>query len=109
VACGTACCAGNGCCGDACQVVHSNGLGQSYYDCGSLGTFTLDTARLAAGAWAPTGGTDSGQVFSGDCLSRSTASACATWCYTGTFAGRVRLNSISISCQSPDSTSPFWN
>jgi hypothetical protein len=110
VACGTACCAGTGCCGGgACQPAHANGLGQSYYDCAALGTWTLASARLAAGAWAPTGGTDSGQFFSGDCLSRATASACATWCYTGTFAGQVKLNPLSVLCLSPDSTSPHWN
>jgi hypothetical protein len=108
VACATACCAGNGCCGGGCQTSHANGLGQDYYDCGTLGTWTLATASLAAAAWAPTGGTDSSLFFSGDCLSRQTGSACATWCYTGNFAGRVELNGLSVACLSPTGASPFW-
>jgi hypothetical protein len=109
VACGTACCAGTGCCSGACQTAHANGLGQSYFDCGILRTYTQETARLAAAAWAPTGGTDTVEFFSGSCLSRATGSACATWCYEGNFKGQARLNTSSTYCLSPDSTSPRWD
>ena len=108
VACGTSCCAGTGCCAGACQPAHANGLGQSYYDCGALGTYTLVTARLAAAAWAPAGGTDTEPFFGGNCFARATATACATWCYTGTFAGRVNLNTISVACLPPTTASSAW-
>jgi hypothetical protein len=109
-ACGTACCAGNGCCGGGCQTVHDNGLRQHYYDCGSLGVWSLATAQEAANAWnSAAGTTDYQPYFAGYCFARQTASACATWCYDGTFIGKVNLNVISTSCLSPNSGSPSWN
>jgi hypothetical protein len=110
VDCGTACCAGTGCCGGgACQTAHANGLRQSYFDCGSFGTYTLATASLAAGAWAPIGGSDTVEFFGGSCLSRATGSACATWCYTGKFSGQVQLTTSSTICLSPTTISPRWD
>jgi hypothetical protein len=109
VACGASCCAGTGCCTGGCQTAHSNGLGQSYYDCGALGTYSSATAQAAAAAWAPTGGTNTTDV-QGNCLSRQTATACATWCYAGPFLGKVNLNTISVACIPPQTlSSPTWN
>jgi len=102
------CCAGTGCCADGCQPAHANGLGQAYYDCSALGTHTRETALLAAQAWSPTGGTDYELIYSGNCLGRQTSNACATWCYTGTFAGRVGLNTISVACLPPTFLDPAW-
>jgi hypothetical protein len=109
VACGGACCAGTGCCPGGCQTVHDYGVGQHFFDCLPLGTLSLASAQAAAAAWAPTGGTDYSLFFSGDCVARQTAAVCATWCFTGTFAGLVKLNTVSLACLSPDtSSSPTW-
>jgi hypothetical protein len=111
IVCGGAvrsCCAGTACCaGGSCQTAHSNGLGQTFYDCAPLGTLTFDAATAAADAWSA--GTTYGLFFSGNCLGRQTAGACAVWCYDGLFAGRVHENLLSIECLSPSVVDPTWN
>jgi hypothetical protein len=114
VVCGTApgaCCEGTGCCGSACQTEHSNGLGQSYYDCSPLGApWTQADAILAADAWAS--GTDVNMSLTAcpaACYGRvSTATGrCAIWCYDGSGApGRVLEDSL---CICPTSLNPAWN
>jgi hypothetical protein len=94
VACGGnagQCCAGNGCCaGSACQTVHANGLGQSYYDCGSLNQHTPAQAQLAAQAWDPTA-TLLLAPTCGDpnCLCAQGSAKAAIWCYFGSQLDRV--------------------
>jgi hypothetical protein len=98
--CGTGaartCCPGTACCGDGCQPAHSNGLGQSYFNgCNPLGTMTREAAQAAAAAWAPTGGTGFDDFCSGQCYRLQTTSQSAIWCFSGTFAGKVSLNTAS--------------
>jgi len=45
-------CAGTGCCSGGCQIAHSNGLGQNFYDCSSLGTYTQASAIEACAAFS---------------------------------------------------------
>jgi hypothetical protein len=47
-------CATPGCCGNSCQTAHTNGVGETYYDCNPVSTFTLVTATEACTAFAPT-------------------------------------------------------
>lgn len=95
-ACGTACCRGTDCCpGGGCQVVHSNGLGGSYFSCDPLQTYTLDAAKAAALSWEP-GGLDGSATAAATCglgcFGWQTAHSCATWCYAGNpFVGKVFL------------------
>jgi hypothetical protein len=89
------CCAGTGCCsGGACQTAHPNGLGQTYYDCTSLGTHTADQAIAAAQAWSSSGPV----VDAPNCLSckcTSTASQAAVFCYEGSsVSGLVAVSAI---------------
>jgi hypothetical protein len=109
---GTCCPGGTQCCSNgACQTQHSNGLGQSYYDCNPLYSAAQTTsaaAKAAADAW--NAGTDIPGICDAYCLSRQTASQCATWCYgISNFAGRVALNTTNNVCICPVAGSPTWN
>jgi len=114
--CNGACCAGGtSCCGDAsCPLAHSNGVGQTFFDCNPLGTHDLAQATKAAQAWRPA----PLNQFSGfqvgcptnDCLGWQTGSACGVWCYgADILGGRVNVNTISIQCVCPTTASPTWN
>ena len=92
--------------------MHANGVGQNYYDCGSLGvpgnasTYSLALTQEAANAFAP--GATSHSCSGQQALIVSNAGgAWATWVYTGPLAGRVKLNSGGPLC--PDSASPIWD
>ncbi len=106
-------CAGTGCCAGACQTTHSNGLGQSYFDCSPLGTYSLTAAQAARAAWTGAGVDAQGACGSGgpsspQCVSRQTATQCAVWCYTKSVAGHVNLSNTT-SCTCPTTASPTWN
>lgn len=61
-------CATPGCCSTQCQTVHSNGVGQSFYDCNPMGTHTLATAIEACVAYAQTVGGNANDCVGGwDC------------------------------------------
>jgi hypothetical protein len=108
--CGTNCCAGTGCCsgGTTCQVGHSNGLGQTFYDCTASytpSTTTPQAATAAAQAWGASTIMD-GRVFcASSCVAGQKAGACAIWCFgSSPLAGRV-LQTTSPSCSA--SACPF--
>jgi hypothetical protein len=83
-ACGNACTGSATCsCGARCQTLHANGLGQFYYDCGSLDEHTLVQARLAAIAWSASGSEWESGLQCGFCLCRQSANQAAVWCYAG--------------------------
>lgn len=114
LACGSTskiCCNGSGCCGDGCQTQHSNGLGQSFYDCFPLGTHTLDAALRAADAWGS--GADVDMSFTAcptGCYGRRNAAGTqyAIWCYDGSpYTGHVRLETAPGYC--PTDLNPSWN
>ena len=44
-------CATPECCGNACATAHSNGVGQTFYDCAPLGTYNLIEALEACAAY----------------------------------------------------------
>ena len=115
VGCGGACCAGGAACctGGGCPIEHSNGLGQSYFDCNPLylpgSATTLAAAWAAADAWST--GTTYADVPCGPyTLARQTESQCAVWAYGASpVAGRVALDSGSSVCLCPGQGSPSWN
>jgi len=43
---------GTGCCGTACQIAHSDGVGNAFYDCNALSTYNVTTALEACKAYA---------------------------------------------------------
>jgi hypothetical protein len=106
-------CAGTACCGaggTSCQTVHSNGLGQHYYDCQALDTFNQTQAMEACIASGGTANTCvqlqciSGQTTSDVICNNSGAGNCDCWQYDGAFAGHVNT-----SCQCPSGADPLWN
>jgi hypothetical protein len=113
--CGGTCCAGSACCGTGCQIQHDNGLGQPFSDCNAAGSAAA--ALNAAKALDPAGAQAAGQFgltcnFSTECVSwltSQTPQACGVWCYAGTLAGKVSLNTISIACFCPDLSSVAWH
>jgi hypothetical protein len=90
-------CATPGCCGSACQTDHSDGVGQSYFDCNQPATYTEMTAFSACAAYALSVGSSATNCVGGltcrgssvptVCFTSSSGS-CATYCwqYTGVYA-----------------------
>jgi hypothetical protein len=104
------------CCGNSCQPVHNNGLGQTYLlTCTPLGTpgnestYSVTMATAARAAW-PAGSDGNKTCGNGAnasaCIQRMQGGQCAVWCYTKTLAGRV-LQSTNCSC--PTGSSQTWN
>src|ERR1019366_3861542 len=93
-------CATPGCCGVACETIHSNGVGQNYYDCNNLytpspNTFTPIAATEACTAWAISQGktaaacSDGWKCSGGSptvCYSTDGGNTCATYCWGYTSA-----------------------
>lgn len=112
-------CATPGCCDGACQTTHSNGTGQSFYDCNAPGTHT---AAAAAAACVAFGGGSSCKTSSvccgglsalGLCLATTDNSVCGSaggtchcWQYSGTNPGTVQ-NGCSATCGAGGD--PTWN
>jgi hypothetical protein len=97
-------CATPACCGANCQTAHSNGVGQTFYDCNPTGTFTIASATEACVAYALTVGGVAADCFGGwfcptpsmpiEVCYSSTANFnnCTTYCwiYTGSLVGHVQ-------------------
>jgi hypothetical protein len=103
-------CAGDGCCGSSCQTKHSNGIGQNYYDCNPLGTYTEGAAMAACVASTGTPAQCALYVCVGNdgSLVCSLGAGCTCWKYD---PGKSGINGrISTSCLCPISASdPSWN
>ncbi len=91
--------------------MHSNGLGQSYYDCTPLGTYNQAQATEACTAFTgnaslctldpiPCGGSNEHQICSNG------ASTCGCWRYSGLNTGQVNSNAT---CLCVPGTAPSWN
>jgi hypothetical protein len=101
------------CCGTSCQTIHSNGLGNSFYDCARLGTVDASTqafeacsASKDASAQCSGGWTCSGSTTQFVCDAPSTASkaTCARcWAYAGPQTGTVQ------DCSCPGVVIGNWN
>jgi hypothetical protein len=109
VTCGPACCPAGAACacsgGTACQTRHDNGLGQFFYDCNPLNTWTPATAQEAATAWNPGGSATVPACL--NCLAWQTATQCATWCYAGSsFPGQATVNTSMNACLCPPGPGP---
>ncbi|HEX3770049.1 MAG TPA: hypothetical protein VHV30_04260 [Polyangiaceae bacterium] len=101
------------CCGTSCQTAHSNGLGNSFYDCARLGTVDASTQAFEAcsaskdasaqcsGGWTCSGSTTQ---FVCDAPSTSAKGACARcWAYAGPQTGTVQ------DCSCPGVVIGNWN
>jgi hypothetical protein len=114
-------CATPGCCGPQCQTKHSNGIGQSFFDCNASGTYTVDEATLACEAYAGKGHCSGSSLccalgVGGICLLGSTATSecgavqgqCFCWQYAGPVPGTVQSVSGKCTAACGASTDTPW-
>lgn len=116
-------CEGSACCNGACQTKHSDGLGDSFFDCVALGTRDPVQVAKAAAAWDATGNIDAAPRLYSDnkgtvqyiCDRSTVRNACACWTWNGTGqyadAGRaLSTNGKPTQCFIPfGATYPAWN
>jgi hypothetical protein len=110
-------CATPGCCGSGCQTVHSNGWGQSFYDCNPLNTFTSANAIEACTAYAKTvGGTSSncqdvwecsGVPPTFVCYSSTNLNQCYGPCWN--YASGAQQGGVEGGCTCPFTKAATWN
>lgn len=105
-------CATPACCGTGCQTSHSDGQGQTFYDCNPADTYSSATAIAACTAFAKgdAGDCSDNWTCSGDsnnyvCFdTTSNVNDCTTcWAYTGPNKGKV------VNCECPWSSIASWN
>jgi hypothetical protein len=108
-------CATPACCsGGACQTTHSNGAGQSFYDCVSTGTYNAAQAQEACAAH-PGGGpcTALGLAcgsLAWELICTQGASDCYCWEFMGPNPGTVQINANNNVCAcSTGPGLPTWN
>jgi hypothetical protein len=97
VDCGGGCTRGSSCCPSGRgQTVHSNGVGQNFYDCNVLGvpgrasTYSLALAKEASAAAAPGVRPVTSSCPGGEVVGVQTSTGFIYWGYTGSLAGYVR-------------------
>jgi hypothetical protein len=117
-ACGKVCAGGQSCVSASCvcQLSHSNGLGQTYLDCGNpLGTpgnaATYNATMATEAATSAFSGTVS--ILPAACAGASAAlnqsgTACGVWTYNGTAAGYVHYDPGACVCPIAGAD-PRWN
>ncbi len=105
-------CATPACCGTGCETTHSDGFGQSFYDCNPAGTYTSASALAACVAFAhgdasmcSDNWTCSGDSNNFVCFDpTNNSNDCTTcWGYAGANKGKVML------CECPWSATGPWN
>jgi hypothetical protein len=87
----------------------------TFTDCNPLGS--AGAAQAAAQAWKPGGSPVTtynglGCSFQTECVAWNAGTApnqCAVWCYAGTWAGKVSVDTISGVCACPTSLSGPWH
>ncbi len=104
------CAVGTPVCEAGCPTMHSDGLGQSFYDCVPLNTYTLTEALAACAAF--TGHQDACAndpitCAAGDQVCSSGYSLCACWRYFGPNAGKV--GGATPTCACPGSGAVSWH
>jgi len=108
--------AGTAGCGSSAQTAHSDGLGQTFYDCLPLGvpgsppTYSQTLAVEAAVAWLSAGGggsTDSGScggVYGSYVIADRADGLEALWHYSGVYTGYVTNPQPVVGCLDPGGT-----
>ncbi len=97
------------CCGSSCQTTHSNGIGQSYYDCVAQGTYNSTQANEACTAYASGCQTFSCTGPGSNMVVCVTANGnCVCWNFSGSNVGHVH-QSGSTTCNCPTGSDPSWN
>jgi hypothetical protein len=118
---GLACtgCSTAGCCGTSCKVSHSNGTGQTYYDCNATGTYNQTTATEACAAYTGSSSACTVQqtalnpVCPGiNAMCGTSGGTCHCWLYTALYLGRqgtVQTPATGCTVGCSLSTDPSWN
>jgi hypothetical protein len=125
-------CPGNGCCAGtkaatsgSCQPMHSDGVGETYYDCAPVGTYTDAEALAACTAFATAHGGSMADCESNDCPATKNSPTdyivcsdgvpnsgipCYCWGYGGPSKGNVdNQDPDPADCGCPDgNTWPTW-
>ena len=90
-ACGSMC-GTPGCCGTSCQFKHQNGVGQSFFDCIPLSTYSAPQANAACNAFT----NNISQCLQFNCAvsghavcSTGSPVSCICWNFDGTYAGSL--------------------
>ncbi len=94
---------------DGCTVVtHSNGLGQAFHDCTSLGTRNVAEATAACIAYTGTASqcVNNPPACATGSVCSSGATMCACWRYMGPTAGHVTNPAAACAC--PSGMDPTW-
>jgi len=114
-------CATPGCCGTGCETTHSDGVGQSFYDCNAAGSYNGSQAQAACTAYtgmasACTPSTVCCGLNVGICLGMtahsvcgSTGGKCYCWQYQGPNQGKVESEGSSCSASCGGGGDPSWN
>ena len=111
-----------GCCGSQCQQTHSNGIGESFFDCDKPGTIDAAHAKEACEAYAGPGQCSNSALccavgLGGICLLGSTAMSecgsvqgqCFCWQYAGPFPGTVQAVKGKCTAACGASSDTPWN
>ncbi len=97
-----------GCCSSACQTTHSDGMGQSFYDCNPLSTWNQTTALEACAAFTGNASycsndwTDDDPDHGTAVCSKGSPVTCACWSYTGKNIGLAYNYGTANKCYLPD-------
>ncbi len=108
-------CATPSCCGSSCATTHTNGVGESYWDCVDAGTYDQTQAGKACTAYTNAQFACSPASCVGDAgdlviCGSPDGGACGCWDYTGTDKGYVfKSNSPEAGCFCPNTTDSIWN
>jgi hypothetical protein len=100
------------CSGGACETAHSNGVGQTFYDCQPKGMYTESEATAACVAFA--GSSTQCQAAPSVCgssraICSNGASTCWCWTYAGTGAGTVEKQLGFCPSACPSASGTMWN
>ena len=91
-----------GCCNGSCQTTHSNGIGESFFDCNMKDTYNATQAQEACEAYAGRGQCSASQTccllgVGGACVGNTASSVCGAvqgqcfcWQYAGNLPGTVQ-------------------
>jgi len=108
-------CQSSSCCGTSCQTRHCNGvggdLGQHWYDCTAVATYTSVQASSACYAYNPSGTCAGFTCGQGNAICSNSGPKCICWGYSGAIAGKVfqsgKSNCSGLICPIP--TDPSWD
>jgi hypothetical protein len=114
-------CSTPGCCGTGCETTHTDGVGQSFYDCNAQGSYNQSQAQEACTAYtgnasACTPSTTCCGITLGVCLGVTAHSVCGSangkcncWQYQGQNPGKVETEGSGCSASCGGGGDPSWN